>query len=52
MKPYVIDRGFPEIEIVEALIKATARKYNISSKQMFSISDLCEELIKEITESI
>lgn len=52
LKPYVIDRGFPEIEIVEALIKATARKYNISSKQMFSISDLCEELIKEITESI
>lgn len=52
LKPYVIDRGFPEIEIVKSLIEATARKYKISSKQMFSIPDICEELMKEITESI
>lgn len=52
LKPYVIDRGLPEVEIIEALIDATARKYQISYEQMYSIPILCDELIKEITESI
>lgn len=52
LKPYVIDIGFPEIDIVLSLIEATSRKYNIQPNQMYSIKILCEELIKEITESI
>lgn len=52
LKPYIIDIGFPEIEIVSSLIEATARKYKIQSSQMYTIENLCDELIKEITESI
>lgn len=52
LKPYVIDIGFPEIDIVLSLIEAISRKYNIQPNQMYSIKILCEELIKEITESI
>lgn len=52
LKPYIIDIGFPEIEIVSSLIEATARKYKIQSSQMYTIENLCDVLIKEITESI
>ena len=40
LKPYIIDIGFPEIEIVSSLIEATARKYKIQSSQMYTI-EIC-----------
>ena len=52
LKPYVIDIGLPEIDIVLSLIEAISRKYKVQSSKMYPIRILCDELIKEITESI
>ena len=52
LKPYVIDIGLPEIDIVLSLIEAISRKYKIQPSKMYPIRILCDELIKEITESI
>lgn len=52
LKPYVIDIGLPEIDMVLSLIEAISRKYKIQPSKMYPIRILCDELIKEITESI
>lgn len=52
LKPYIADKGLPEIEIFEALIASVARLFCIDKKDMFSISTYCEELIREIISDV
>jgi hypothetical protein len=52
LKPYVAEKGLPELNIISALIAATARKYRIEVKQIYSIRIICEELIKEVIENV
>ena len=52
LKPYVAENGLPDIEIFKALIMATARSFGVDSKDMFSVSIYCEELIREIIRDV
>lgn len=52
LKPYIADKGLPDIKIFEALISSTARAFCIEEKDMFAISVYCEELIKEIISDV
>ena len=52
LKPYIAERGLPELEIFSSLIASTARMYSVEEKDMFTISVFCEELIREIISDI
>lgn len=52
LKPYIADKGLPEIEIFEALIASVARSFCIDRSDMFSIGTYCEELIREIISDV
>lgn len=52
LKPYIAERGLPELEIFSSLIASTARMYSAEEKDMFTISVFCEELIREIISDI
>lgn len=52
LKPYVAEKGLPNVKIFKALITATARSFSVDSKDMFSVSIYCEELIREIIKDV
>ena len=52
LKPYIADKGLPDIKIFEALIASTARAFCIDGKDMFSVRIYCEELIREIISDV
>lgn len=52
LKPYIAEKGLPSKSVVKSLIESIARKYNIKRENMYSIDDICEELIREVMEDI
>ena len=52
LKPYIIEKGLPDIEIIDALIISTARKYNLERIELYSVHILCEELMRDIIENV
>lgn len=52
LKPYIAERGLPEIEIFQSLILSTARNYSIEVHDMYTASIFCEELIREIISDV
>ena len=52
LKPYIADKGLPDIEIFKALIVATARTFSVSKEDMYSVDVSCEELIREIISDV
>lgn len=52
LKPYIAERGLPEVEMFRALIASTARKYSVKAYDMYTISMFCEELIREIISDV
>lgn len=52
LKPYIADKGLPDIEILNSIISAVSRKYKIKVSEMNSISIICEELIYEIVSNV
>ncbi len=52
LKPYIADKGLPNIYIFESIIASTSRKFGINQKDMYSVSIYCEELINEIISDV
>lgn len=52
LRPYVAEKGLPTIDITNAIIETTARKYSVKTEELYTIRIVCEELIKEIIENI
>ncbi len=52
LKPYISEKGLPDVDIFEAIISSTARAYSVEKRDMFSISIFCEELIREIISDV
>jgi hypothetical protein len=52
LKPYIADKGLPDIEIFNSLIASIARKYKMQAYEMYSVNMYCEELIREIISDI
>ena len=52
LKPYIADRGLPNIHIFNALISSISRKHKINIDEMYSVEIYCEELIREIISDI
>ena len=52
LKPYISDKGLPDIEIFKALISANARYFGVSEEDMYSVDVYCEELIREIISDV
>jgi len=51
IRPGVSEGLVPQKGVVESLIQATARKYNVDKVDMFDINDLADELVKEVMDS-
>lgn len=52
LKPYIADQGLPQQEVFQSIIMSISRQYGVDSKDMFSISIFCEELIYEIISDV
>ena len=52
LKPYIAQQGFPDKEIIDAIVISTARKYKVSCREMYSVRIICEELGREIIENV
>lgn len=48
IKPFIVDGDVPSHEIIDSLQTATARKYNLDLRDVATITELVENLIKEI----
>lgn len=48
LKAYVVDKGLPDYQIVNAIISATAREFSVKKEELYDVVVVCEELIKEI----
>jgi len=51
LNPYVIENGFPDQEIINAIILSTSRRFKLKSKELFSIRTICQELIRKVVEN-
>ena len=51
IRPEISENSLPTVEVIEALKNATARKYKIESERLHGITEIVEELIKEIMDS-
>jgi len=51
IRPEISENSLPAIEVIEALKNATARKYKIEPTRLHGITEIVEELIKEIMDS-
>ena len=51
LQPYVAEKNLPNKEVINAIISSIARKYKIEKKELYSISTICEELIKAIVDN-
>ena len=51
IRPAVAEKVIPSAAMVEALFSATARKYEVNSDDLLSISALANELMKEVMDN-
>lgn len=51
IRPEISEDHLPAVEVIEALKNATARKYKIEPERLHTITEIVEELIKEIMDS-
>jgi len=52
LRPYVSEKGLPPVEVLNAIINSSARKYLLKKEELYSVRIICEELTKEIIENI
>lgn len=50
LKPYVVEKGLPSEEVIDAILLSTSRKHEVKCDDMYSVRIICEELIREIIE--
>jgi len=51
IRPEISESTLPSVEVIDALKNATARKYKVEPERLYTISQVVEELIKEIMDS-
>jgi hypothetical protein len=51
IRPEISESSLPTVQVIEALKNATARKYKIEPSRLHGITEVVEELIKEIMDS-
>jgi hypothetical protein len=51
IRPEISENSLPSAEVIDALKNATARKYKIEPERLHGITQIVEELIKEIMDS-
>ena len=51
IRPEISENSLPTAEIIESLRNATARKYKVEPERLHGITEIVEELIKEIMDS-
>jgi hypothetical protein len=51
IRPGISEGAMPSEDILKRLIMATARKYNVEEKSMFTATEISSELIKEVMDS-
>ena len=51
LRPGISDGHIPDIEVLNSLVNATARKYKVERKDVYQANQIAEELIKEIMDS-
>ena len=50
LKPYVVEKGLPSEEVIDAILLSTSRKHGVKCDDLYSVRIICEELIREIIE--
>lgn len=51
IRPEISEKNLPSVEVIEAIKNATARKYKIEPERLYGVTQIVEELIKEIMDS-
>lgn len=51
IRPLIVDKVLPPIPVVRSLLGATARKYNVNQKDLYTIGLLVDDLTKEVLEN-
>lgn len=51
IKPFIVDGEVPDLHIIASMQSSTARKYGLDVSDMASLSDILEDLIKEIMDT-
>lgn len=52
LKPYIADKGLPEIKVFNAIIASIARKNSVQTTEMHTVDMFCEELIREVISDV
>lgn len=51
IKPGIAESEIPKLEVVEALIQSTARKFGVETTHVYDIDEIVNDLIKEVMDS-
>lgn len=51
IRSFIPEEEMPSCEILIAIHKATAKRYNVDERDMDSIATICDDLVKEVMES-
>ena len=51
LRPTISESSFPNKEVIEALIKANSRKFQVNSNDMYNTREIAEEITKEIMDT-
>lgn len=51
IRPLIVDKVLPPIQVVLSLLSSTARKYNVNQKDLYSVEVLVDDLTKEVLEN-
>jgi len=51
IRPGISENIVPTTDIIKSLITSTSRKYSVDKKDIFSITEIAQELIKEVMDS-
>lgn len=51
IRPTISENEIPDVKIVESLIRSNSLKYGIDKSSMYSIEQICDDLIREVMDS-
>ncbi|NLM38331.1 MAG: hypothetical protein GX202_09440 [Firmicutes bacterium] len=48
IRTVITEKMFPSVDVINSLLTSTARKYNVYKDDLYTIENICDDLIKEI----
>lgn len=52
LKPFVAEKDLPDYHVIINYIESKSREHNVKGESLFSIKEICQELVREVLENV